>query len=309
MKLYWVKIILGALAIFALGMIIRAGINKGRDRIHSITETSEPINIPFPLGIMPFRLDGTKLGTVERVTLLRDSPKGISNIRVMVKLSDSIPPSRLKQCMMTIDDPQRINEHTTFRCQAADTAGLQLVPYGEVNVEGMDTSFPLLLTAAAVADLRSDSANTRMEADADSIANAAEAYADSMKRDGGFSHQREHGAGRLDPGGSQPAVRFHSRGHASHGGFDPAVPARNASASGPADRARRVKRMAGRLFSHALGVLRSASRTATVHIWSIPPATERVIAVTLHSPLSSVAAAQRSMSRQSWSAGSNCGGD
>jgi hypothetical protein len=180
MKLYWVKIILGALAIFALGMVIRAGINRGRDRIHSITETSEPINIPFPLGIMPFRLDGTKLGTVERVTLLRDSPKGISNIRVMVKLSDSIPPSRLKQCMMTIDDPQRINENTTFRCQAADTAGLQLVPYGEINVEGMDTSFPLLLTAAAVADLRSDSANTRMEADADSIANAAEAYADSM---------------------------------------------------------------------------------------------------------------------------------
>jgi hypothetical protein len=180
MKLYWVKIILGALAIFALGMVIRAGINKGRDRIHSITETSDPITIPFPLGIMPFRLDGAKLGTVERVTLLRDSPKGISNIRVMVKLSDSIPPSRLKSCMLTIDDPQQINERTTFRCQAADTAGLNLVLYGEVNVDGMDASFPLLLTAAAVADLKSDSANSRLEANADSIADAAESYADSM---------------------------------------------------------------------------------------------------------------------------------
>ncbi|MEP7325767.1 MAG: hypothetical protein ABI836_07460 [Gemmatimonadota bacterium] len=180
MKLYWVKIIFGALAIFALGMVIRTGINKGKDRIHSITETSDPINIPFPLGIMPFRLDGTRLGNVERVTLLRDSPKGISNIRVVVKLADSISPERLKRCMLVIEDPQRINENTTFRCQAADTAGLKLVPYGQVNIDGLETSFPLLLTAAAVADLRSDSANSRMEAGADSIANAAEAYADSM---------------------------------------------------------------------------------------------------------------------------------
>lgn len=179
MKLYWIKIIAGALAIFTVGMVIRAGINKGRDRIHSITETSDPITIPFPLGIMPFRLDGTRLGNVERVTLLRDSPKGISNIRVMVKLADSVSPERLKQCMLVIEDPQRINENTTFRCQA-DTTGLALVPYGQIEIEGLDASFPLLLTAAAVADLRTDSADARMEADADSIANAAEAFADSM---------------------------------------------------------------------------------------------------------------------------------
>jgi hypothetical protein len=180
MKLYWAKIILGALAIFGLGMIIRTAINNGKARIHSITDTSDPITIPFPLGIMPFRLDGTRLGNVERVTLLRDSPKGISNIRVMVKLADSVSADRLKQCMLVIEDPQRINERTTFRCQAADTAGLQLVPYGEVNIDGSAASFPLLLTAAAVADLRSDSANSRLEADADSIASAAEAYSDSM---------------------------------------------------------------------------------------------------------------------------------
>lgn len=180
MKLYWVKIVFGALAIFAIGMLIRRAIHSGKARIYSITQTSDPITIPFPLGIMPFRLDGTKLGNVERVTLLRDSPKGISNIRVMVKLTDSISPDRLRQCMLVIEDPQRINEHTTFRCQAADTAGLGLVPYGEVNVEGLDTPFTLLLTRAAIEDLRSDSANSRMEADADSIANAAEAYADSM---------------------------------------------------------------------------------------------------------------------------------
>lgn len=180
MKSYWVKIALAALGIFAIGMIIVTGIRAARNQVRVYTETSEPISIPFPFGIMPFRLDGTRLGTVEHLTLLRDSPKGISNIRVLIRLADSVESSRLANCMLVVRDVEHLNNETTFTCQNADTAGLELVPYGEVELEGSGTTFPLLVPASAVADLRSDGMSNEMEARIDSISNAAEALADSL---------------------------------------------------------------------------------------------------------------------------------
>lgn len=181
MRLYWAKIILGALAIFAIGMVIKKAVDSARDHVTMITDSAEPLTIPFPFGIMPFRLDGNRLGNVERLTLLRDSPKGISNFQVHVKLADSVSPDLLRQCLLVFDDPENINENSTFRCQAAaDTGGLTLVPYGEVSVEGVEGTFPILLTEAAIADLRSEDATDQFEASADSVADEMEAYADSM---------------------------------------------------------------------------------------------------------------------------------
>lgn len=179
MKSYWVKIALGALGIFAIGMIVVTVIRKARNQVRVYTETSEPISIPFPFGIMPFRLDGTRLGTIEHLTLLRDSPQGISNVRVLVKLADSVESSRLANCMLVVTDVEHFDNRTTFTCQNADTAGLQLIPYGEVELEG-GTSFPLLLPAQAVEDLRSEGASADIEARVDSISEAAGALADSL---------------------------------------------------------------------------------------------------------------------------------
>jgi hypothetical protein len=180
MKSYWVKIALGALGIFAIGMIIVTVIRKARHQVRVYSETSEPISIPFPFGIVPFRLDGNRLGTVEHMTLLRDSPDRISNVRLVVKLADSVESSRLANCMLVVHDVEHFDNRTSFTCQTADTAGLQLVPYGQVELEGAGTTFPLLLPASAVADLRSESASGELEARIDSISNAAEAMADSL---------------------------------------------------------------------------------------------------------------------------------
>ena len=180
MKSYWIKIALGALGIFAVGMLIVSVIRKGTDQVRVYRDTSEPVSIPFPFGIVPFRLDGARLGTVEHLTLLRDSPQGISNIRLVIKLADSIPSTRLSSCLLVLEDLEHLDDRSTFRCQSADTAGLGLVHYGEVQVEGADASFPLLLPASAVADLRSEAASDEMEARADSIGEAAEAIADSI---------------------------------------------------------------------------------------------------------------------------------
>lgn len=180
MKSYWFKIVLGALGIFAIGMVIVTGIRKAKNQVRVYSETSEPISIPFPFGIVPFRLDGTRLGTVEHLTLLRDSPQGISNIRLVVKLADSVESSRLASCILVVTDVEHLDNRTTFQCQNSDTAGMQLVPYGQVELENDGTTFPLLLPASAVADLRSEHASDEMESRIDSISSAAEAMADSL---------------------------------------------------------------------------------------------------------------------------------
>jgi len=180
MKFYWFKIALGAVGIFAAGMVIRAMVRSAHDTVQNIADGTDPITIPLPFGIMPFNLEGHRLGSVERLVLLRDAPKSISGIRIRVKLADSIASDRLTNCLLVVDDPQDIDEHTSFRCQAADTAGLALVQYGSVDLEGLNTELPLLIPASAVAELRSESGSAQLEADADSIARAAEAWADSI---------------------------------------------------------------------------------------------------------------------------------
>jgi ElaB/YqjD/DUF883 family membrane-anchored ribosome-binding protein len=180
MKSYWVKIVLGAIGIFAIGMVIVTAIRKATNQVRVYSETSDPISIPFPFGIVPFRLDGDRLGTVEHLTLLRDSPDRISNIRLVIKLADSVESSRLANCFLVVTDVEHLDNNTTFKCQGADTAGLELVHYGEVELEGSGATFPLLLPASAVADLQSESGSDEMEARIDSISNAAEAMADSL---------------------------------------------------------------------------------------------------------------------------------
>jgi hypothetical protein len=180
MKSYWVKIILGALAIFGVGMIIRTAIGKARDQVRVYSETSEPVNFPIPFGLLPFKLDGSRLGTVEHLTFLRDAPNHISNVEIMVKLGDSASAEQLSRCLLVVDNIKNVNNNTTFRCQQGDTAGMGLMHYGQVQVEGTGHAFPLLLSAEAVNDLRSEQGTDEIEAMADSISEAAEAMADSL---------------------------------------------------------------------------------------------------------------------------------
>jgi hypothetical protein len=182
MKSYWVKIVLGALAIFGIGMVIVTGVRKASNQVRVIRETSEPVSLPFPFGVMPFRLNGDKLGTVERLTFFRDAPDHISSVKVLVKLADSLQSSLLANCMLVVDDVQHIDNKTTFRCHNSllDTTGLQLIHFGEVELEDGAAVFPLLIPASAVQDMNSETAADEIEAMADSISDAAEALADSL---------------------------------------------------------------------------------------------------------------------------------
>lgn len=161
MRNYWLKIVLGALVIFAAGMVIAKGINKGSEAVHEIADGAGPISIPLP-GFVPFSLDGARLGSIRRITMYRSAPRLPSNFSVSVQLADSVPSDRLSRCLIMLDasDTQsggslNINAKTAFRClTSADTAGRNLVPFGIINLRSRPDSFPVLVSRQVIEDLQ-----------------------------------------------------------------------------------------------------------------------------------------------------------
>jgi hypothetical protein len=160
MRGYWIKIALKAVGIFVVGMIIVTGVRKAKGSIHHAINSSDPIPIPV-IGLVPFNLDNQKLGSVSRVEFLRSDPEHVSGLRVLVKLAEGVSTDILSQCQLALDDIQKINDQTTFRCAPAghDIGGLE--PFGVVAIKNSSDTFPLLLPAGAIAKLRSTSFSFR----------------------------------------------------------------------------------------------------------------------------------------------------
>ena len=191
MKSYWMRIALGALAIFTVGMIGRALINHGIGSVKGVVEGSGPLSIP--LAFIPFELSGNKLGTFERVTLERTAPRSVSSVQLEVKLGDSTLARGLEGCRLAANlDKDSNGEHNiniergrfaegTFWCAndaATDTA---LVEYGQAVFRPGNVTVPLYLPHGLVAELQNidfDEDPTTGEAQAAAEA-AAEAAVES----------------------------------------------------------------------------------------------------------------------------------
>ncbi len=193
MRSYWGRILLGAFGIFCLGMIVVSIARHGRSKVESVIASSEPLSIPLPF--VPFQVNGSKLGTLERLTVNRESPKKVSSIELQVKMDDSLVAKGLAGCRLAANiesdsakpgdvniHMNRLNEKTFFFCATQDSGFEEM---GSAKLTPGDIELPLLLPESLAQHLRngdwatnSDSTDA-LETRADSIADAAEAIADS----------------------------------------------------------------------------------------------------------------------------------
>lgn len=187
MRSYWVRIVLGACAIFVVGYFAVFAVRKTSHRIRSIAESNDPVSIP--LAFLPFTLDGQKAGTFRMVRLDRDTPKTLTGITVRIALSDSADAARIRGCMITLVGNGRDFDPTRgFRCLNPGEADSALVEFGEVTftIRGMeDFSVPLMLDSAAVNDMRESGTaeiQATVEAEAEAAGRQAELRADSITR-------------------------------------------------------------------------------------------------------------------------------
>jgi hypothetical protein len=214
MKNYWMRIALGALAIFIVGMIARALIHRGLGGVKGVVEGSGPLSIP--LAFIPFRLGGEKLGTLERVTLERETPQHVTSVRLEVKLSDSVLARGLEGCSLAAnldsdsDGHRGVNIHRgpfadgSFWCAGDDSTDAALVEYGQAVFRPGNVTVPLYLNRELVDELQNldfgrDTSPPIDEVQVDSIVEA-ELNAESARalRQGMIDSLRTEGRRRAD---------------------------------------------------------------------------------------------------------------
>ena len=183
MNRYWMRILLGALAIFLVGTSIFYAARSGRRRVVELAESDATITIP--LAFIPFKVDGRELGTLSRLQIIRSSPKQVEALNFRVKLADSVGDEQLGQCILVAGENgmtsiKRMDANTTFFCSTAtDTAGKNLAPLGTIETQRGGT-FVLLSGADALRDF--DAGMGQNDAAADSISAVYEKMADSIQQ-------------------------------------------------------------------------------------------------------------------------------
>jgi hypothetical protein len=130
---------------------------QGSDLVHQIEtwgdqleHSSEPVELNvagFPI-ISTMYVDGTKVGKLDRVIVMRQAPGDVDSLRIVVTVEDAAHMKQMEQCKLQMD-PDALED--TFPLEgwkhimhcASDEEGL--VPFGTVVFEGADHELTLLL--------------------------------------------------------------------------------------------------------------------------------------------------------------------
>jgi hypothetical protein len=188
MRNYWLKIALGALGVFVVGMALVYCFRTAKAGLVTKLQSDSPLTIP--LVFVPFKLDGKEVGTMQKVVVLRDSSRHISGIDFYVDLKPDAQLPDLNQCLLhpaSQHTAKGLNLQHSFLC-SNDTSGLGLVTFGGVHF-GPDQTEPVLLPEEAVREMRgavidldgiraSLSDRSKGESAADAAADSADAAAD-----------------------------------------------------------------------------------------------------------------------------------
>jgi hypothetical protein len=186
MRNYWLRIIVGAVAVFCVGMVGVTLARQGIGRVRGVVEGSGPISLP--VAFLPFKLDGEKIGTIQRIRINRNAPNQVRSVEVTVRLADSVSPGRLDPCILVAQGFDQMNSETTVLCSnAEDTVGEDLTAVGAINLRHTDRSFRLYMPRDDLREMTDsdfvfvgeDSADVH-ERRVDSIVNASERLTDSI---------------------------------------------------------------------------------------------------------------------------------
>jgi hypothetical protein len=209
MRNYWLKIFLGAFAIFAVGMIGVTLVRSGIAKVNSVVEGEEPIEVP--LGLFPFYLGGERLGKLDHLLVLRDGPRQVESVELTVELDDSLVAQGLSGCLLAANFEHRPdqpgvniragqNAEGAFSC-LRDSVPMNLVEFGEAVFEPGEVRVPLYLHRDLVDELQTgfgqETAAGLSPEEVDSIAESARREVDSALSDAGLERRQGQVARRL----------------------------------------------------------------------------------------------------------------
>ena len=132
MKWYWGKIALTALVIFCVGYGGITVVRAAKREVVRAVDTNVDVTIPLPF--LPFNFDGARVGTFRKVVLHRSNPKTVESVDATVRLSDSSLLAKLRGCTVTVEDPSRLSDKSSFRCVVPDSL---MTAFGSLMVSTM----------------------------------------------------------------------------------------------------------------------------------------------------------------------------
>jgi len=154
MRRYWVRIALGALLIFGVGLAGLAAVRKGTAQVKSFLATAAS-RLPLKFANIGFQLDGRHLGEISGLDIVRNDPTEIGRVTGHVELTDPEAIEKLSDCTLTLDDVRHLNGHSSFSCaEATDLDSGRLQQVGEFIFQPGKLTRPLYLPSEAVADWR-----------------------------------------------------------------------------------------------------------------------------------------------------------
>jgi hypothetical protein len=181
MRNYWLRIIVGAVAIFAVGMVGVTLARQGMSHVRGVVEGSGPITLP--VRFLPFKLDGERIGTIESIRIMRNAPKEVRSVNLRVRLADSVNPGRLDPCILVAEGFEDINDQTTVLCSnAKDTVGEDLVAVGTIKLRRSERPFQLFMAREAIAEITDSDFVFVGEDSADALARHGDSIAQVTQR-------------------------------------------------------------------------------------------------------------------------------
>jgi hypothetical protein len=187
MRGYWLRILLGAVGIFAVGMLVVTAVRATRSGVRKVARSSDPITIPLPF--VPFRLEGQRQGTFQRVVIQRDAPNDLRSVDLYVDLGHDSLAQQIHRCSgirallhegptgsgMTLHDAE-------FACVDSDSAASELESLGEVHFAPGNHTAPLLVPPEVAAKFRREMIQARARSGNDTLATRAESIAAEAER-------------------------------------------------------------------------------------------------------------------------------
>ena len=152
MRNYWIKIASGAVVVFVVGMAGWYLVMGAKERVVDVIDSAVSLSIPLPFDLVPFQVDGERVGSLKRLVIHRDSPKEVNWIEVEAKLNEEGQWAELADCRLSIDDFEGLDEGASFACNTELPRGY--VEFGEITFRESGESLVLWVPREAAAELR-----------------------------------------------------------------------------------------------------------------------------------------------------------
>lgn len=176
---YWFKIVLGAFAVFGVGMLIARLADAGGSAIESTIEghiAASQVVARIPEQLDPLSIDGVESG---RVTRIQINPE--DDMIITLAAADSAAEARIAACGALVGPIDDLFDQG-LECRSLDSlAGLGT--FGHLQVAGGDLRVPLYATHAEVSEFHEDGHDTSLDIRADSAGEAVVRITDDAGND------------------------------------------------------------------------------------------------------------------------------